>query len=76
MTTKKVRKFEKTKKIVAVSAFAGLSLLFVQKVYAQNSKEKKCCSCSYKRKRLYRISKKMMAMYKDRIEKREETKRI
>jgi len=33
MTTKK-SKFEKTKKIVAVSAFAGLSILFVQKVYA------------------------------------------
>jgi hypothetical protein len=33
MTTKK-SKFEKTKKLVAVSAFAGLSILFVQKVYA------------------------------------------
>jgi hypothetical protein len=37
MTTKK-SKFEKTKKIVAVSAFAGLSLLFVQKVYASEAK--------------------------------------
>ena len=33
MTTKK-SKFEKTKKLFAVSAFAGLSILFVQKVYA------------------------------------------
>lgn len=33
MTTKK-SKFEKTKKLVAISAFAGLSILFVQKVYA------------------------------------------
>lgn len=37
MTTKK-SKFEKTKKIVAVSAFAGLSILFVQKVYATETK--------------------------------------
>lgn len=37
MTTKK-SKFEKTKKIIAVSAFAGLSLLFVQKVYASEIK--------------------------------------
>ncbi len=36
MTTKK-SKFEKTKKIVAVSAFAGLSILFVQKVYASEN---------------------------------------
>ncbi len=33
MTTKK-SKFEKTKKLFAVSAFAGLSILFVQKIYA------------------------------------------
>ncbi|MPS74591.1 MAG: hypothetical protein E2590_15770 [Chryseobacterium sp.] len=37
MTTKK-SKFEKTKKLVAVSAFAGLSILFVQKVYASETK--------------------------------------
>lgn len=37
MTTKK-SKFEKTKKLFAVSAFAGLSILFVQKVYASESK--------------------------------------
>ncbi|MDP9957585.1 hypothetical protein J2X97_003254 [Epilithonimonas hungarica] len=33
MTTKK-SKFEKTKKLFAIFAFAGLSILFVQKVYA------------------------------------------
>ncbi|GGG44961.1 M56 family metallopeptidase [Epilithonimonas arachidiradicis] len=38
MMTIKKSKFEKTKKIVAVSAFAGLSLLFVQKVYASEIK--------------------------------------
>lgn len=37
MTTKK-SKFEKVKKILAASAFAGLSTLFVQKVYASESK--------------------------------------
>ena len=37
MTTKK-SKFEKLKKTMAVSAFAGLSLLFVQKVYASQAK--------------------------------------
>ncbi len=35
MTTKK-SKFEKPKKLIAVSAFAGLSILFVQKVYASD----------------------------------------
>ena len=34
MMTRKKSKFEKTKKLFAVSAFAGLSILFVQKVYA------------------------------------------
>lgn len=38
MMTIKKSKFENTKKIIAVSAFAGLSLLFVQKVYASEVK--------------------------------------
>lgn len=37
MTTKK-SKLEKFKKLLAVSAFAGLSILFVQKVYASETK--------------------------------------
>lgn len=40
MNTKK-SKLEKTKKMVAVSAFVGLSILFVQKVYASESKFEK-----------------------------------
>ncbi len=38
MMTIKKSKFEATKKLIAVSAFAGLSILFVQKVYASEAK--------------------------------------
>lgn len=43
MTTKK-SKFEKPKKLVAVSAFVGLSLLLVQKVYATETISEKVSS--------------------------------
>jgi hypothetical protein len=39
MTTKK-SKFEKAKKLFAVSTFAGLSIMFIQKVYATEAKLK------------------------------------
>ena len=43
MTTKK-SKFEKPKKLIAVSAFVGLSLLLVQKVYASETISEKVSS--------------------------------
>ena len=72
MRTTKKSKFEKTKKIVAVSAFAGLSLLFVQKVYAQNSKEKNAVAVLTKEKDYTESQRKMMAMYKAELKKKRE----
>lgn len=71
MTTKK-SKFEKTKKLFAVSAFAGLSILFVQKVYAQNNNEKGAIAILSKEKDYTEADRKMMEMYK--IEMKKERK--
>lgn len=71
MTTKK-SKFEKTKKLFAVSAFAGLSILFVQKVYAQNNKEKNAVAVLTKEKDYTESQRKMMAMYKAELKKKRE----
>ncbi|WP_333851116.1 M56 family metallopeptidase [Epilithonimonas sp.] len=72
MMTIKKSKFEKTKKIVAVSAFAGLSLLFVQKVYAQNNKEKNAVAVLTKEKDYTESQRKMMVMYKAELKKKRE----
>lgn len=72
MMTAKKSKFEKTKKLFAVSAFAGLSILFVQKVYAQNNKEKNAVAVLTKEKDYTESQRKMMAMYKAELKKKRE----
>ncbi len=66
MTTKK-SKFEKTKKLFAVSAFAGLSILFVQKVYAQNNKEKGAIAIPIEEKDYTETDRKLMEMYNNEL---------
>jgi len=68
MTTKK-SKLEKFKKLFAVSAFAGLSILFVQKVYAQNNAEKKAVATRTNEEDYTEEQRKMVEMFKNDLKK-------
>lgn len=73
MTTKR-SKLEKFKKLFAVSAFAGLSILFVQKVYAsevteQKENEKSAVATLVDEKDYTENERKMTAMYKSELKK-------
>jgi len=73
MTTKR-SKLEKFKKLFAVSAFAGLSILFVQKVYAsevtgQKENEKPAVATLVDEKDYTESNRRMMEMYKNELKK-------
>ena len=73
MTTKR-SKLEKFKKLFAISAFAGLSILFVQKVYAsevteQKENEKPDVATLVDEKDYTESDRRMMEMYKSELKK-------
>lgn len=68
MTTKR-SKLEKFKKLFAVSAFAGLSILFVQRVYAQNNAEKKAVAIRTNEEDYTEEQRKMVEMFKNDLKK-------